>query len=347
VSAKGAAKPAASSISAVPSASKSSKSSGKIAPPPEPAEPKRPKADSPAPPPPLATSPRPAVAVPAAYTLEQLVARFGESSELEVFTLVAADRAELTAMGSEVGSGRIDADSARLYGQAGDFFAAASPVQKRALRGFTPNLLRIATWAARRSQTLWQQREHGLAEIQARKGQRVQDAEQARKRALAVRDQWRALLRALSGGDPRRDSDIERAYGRAKEASELSRSLSALASLGRSYLVDHVHAARARDSGLDTNFLAETERLAAAVPAQIATGVTAREDAAVTQAEVDLWDGVNLLLLGCILDLFEAAHVLDPSVPRLLPLALRRGSAQPAPASPADSKLKVPTLPPG
>jgi hypothetical protein len=275
------------------------------------------------------------------------VARFGESSELEVFTLVAADRAELTALGSEVGAGRIDADSARLYGQAGDFFAAASPVQKRALRGFTPNLLRIATWAARRSQLLWQQREQGLAEIQARKGQRVQDAEQARKRALAVRDQWRALLRALSAGDARRDSDIERAYGRAKEASELSRSLSALASLGRSYLVDHGHAARARDSGLDTNFLAETERLAAAVPAQIATGVTAREDAAVTQAEVDLWDGVNLLLLGCILDLFEAAHVLDPSVPRLLPLALRRASVQPAPASPADSKSRIPTLPPG
>ena len=298
----------------------------------------------PAPAVPVVAAPRPVPAPSSAYTLEQLVARYGESSEIEVFALIAAERAELIVLGSEVGAGRIDADSARLYGQAGDFFTAALPVHRRALRGFTTNLLRIAVWSAQRSQLLWQQREQGLSEIQARKGQRVQDAEQARKRALAVRDQWRALLRVLSGGDTRRDADIERAYGRAKEASELSRSLSALASLGRSYLVDNVRAARARDAGLDTNFLAETERLAAAVPAQIATGAAGREDAAVTQAEVDLWDGVNLLLLECIVDLFEAAHVIEPMIPRLLPLALRRIGQSRAAAIPAAETKPRPSL---
>ena len=83
------------------------------------------------------------------------------------------------------------------------------------------------------------------------------------------------------------------------------------------------------------------------MPTQIATFASAREDAAVSQAEVDLWDGVNLLLLECILDLFEAAHALEPSVPRLLPLVLRRGGMLTAHAGSAEAKPKPPTLPPG
>ena len=42
------------------------------------------------------------------------------------------------------------------------------------------------------------------------------------------------------------------------------------------------------------------------------------------QADVDLWDGINLLLLERILDLFDVGHTLENSVPRLIPMALRR-----------------------
>ena len=71
-------------------------------------------------------------------------------------------------------------------------------------------------------------------------------------------------------------------------------------------------------------FLAETERLTLQVPQLLATGAAPKERAAVAQADVDLWDGINLLLLERILDLFDVGHTLENSVPRLIPMALRR-----------------------
>jgi hypothetical protein len=45
--------------------------------------------------------------------------------------------------------------------------------------------------------------------------------------------------------------------------------------------------------------------------------------AAVPHAEVDYWDGINLFLLGHIIDVFESGHEEDPAIPRLVPNALR------------------------
>ena len=43
-----------------------------------------------------------------------------------------------------------------------------------------------------------------------------------------------------------------------------------------------------------------------------------------TQGALDAEDGANLLLLGHIVQVFEAAHDLDPTIPRLVPIATRR-----------------------
>lgn len=39
--------------------------------------------------------------------------------------------------------------------------------------------------------------------------------------------------------------------------------------------------------------------------------------------DCDLWDGVNLLLLERVMSLVNTAHELEPSIPRLNPIALR------------------------
>ena len=43
----------------------------------------------------------------------------------------------------------------------------------------------------------------------------------------------------------------------------------------------------------------------------------------VSGAEVDRWDGINLVLLRRLVRVFEAAHAVDNTVPRLTPIALR------------------------
>ena len=66
------------------------------------------------------------------------------------------------------------------------------------------------------------------------------------------------------------------------------------------------------------------------------------------QAELDWLDGVNLQVLDEVVHAFEAAHDLDPSIPRLAPIATRwlsskrskitlakRGAARPTSEAPA------------
>jgi hypothetical protein len=74
--------------------------------------------------------------------------------------------------------------------------------------------------------------------------------------------------------------------------------------------------------------------------------------AEVAQADVDYWDGINLALLGQLIDLFEAGHQTDPTVPRLVSIALRsyfspNKKAKPAPATkPTPEKPTGPVAPP-
>jgi hypothetical protein len=65
----------------------------------------------------------------------------------------------------------------------------------------------------------------------------------------------------------------------------------------------------------------------------------------VSQDEVDLWDGYSLVLFERIVRIFEAGRAIDPTVPRLMPMALRgwwegysaRASKDPAdPGDPGD-----------
>jgi len=43
-----------------------------------------------------------------------------------------------------------------------------------------------------------------------------------------------------------------------------------------------------------------------------------------TQANLDLHDGINVVILGQIIRAFERAHDLDPTIPRLVPISTRR-----------------------
>lgn len=74
---------------------------------------------------------------------------------------------------------------------------------------------------------------------------------------------------------------------------------------------------------------------------EAASAANAKSVTKVRQLEIDFMDGVNLHVLGELIHAFEAAHDMDASIPRLVPIATRRllarhsarNASKPAPES--------------
>ncbi|WP_437619603.1 hypothetical protein [Sorangium sp. So ce1151] len=263
----------------------------------------------------------------AIYSLDDLVKRRGEATVEEVLAYVGGvDKADLVREGRAVATSRIDRDAARLYGKADAFLKKATESQRDALLGLSDDLLRIAIWAARQGSRLAAARDGSVTKAGSAKAAREAAAEAARRKGRAVREQLATALRTLSGGDPRLLKKIDGAYGVAPDAGKLATSLAALVKVGRETLADRSDAAAQRRKGtrFDAAKLDAIEALAGEIrkAGDAAAAVTA--SASVDQTEVDTWDGMNLLLLEMIIDIFDAGHAVDPSVPRLVPISLGR-----------------------
>ncbi|MFO0576634.1 MAG: hypothetical protein U1A78_21720 [Polyangia bacterium] len=254
------------------------------------------------------------------------MARLGEASEAEVQRLIVTPAEELAALGLTVAAERIDADSARLYGLVADFHQQATPAQRQALLGLSADLLRVGVWAAQRASELARTR---CSELEAQIGDEkdeVAEAEAVLRRARGRREQLRASLLLCAGNLPSRRSEILGAYALLGERGEaLGESLRRLARLARSYLDsrDPNLKARAVATGLGVPLLNDTFALAGRTDELRTSGPALRPAVSVPLREVARWDGINLTLLAHLLDVFDAARLIDPSIPRLLPMSLR------------------------
>jgi hypothetical protein len=133
-------------------------------------------------------------------------------------------------------------------------------------------------------------------------------------------------LRTVAGRDPALRGRLDTARGTAEDAEALARGLARLAKLGRELVghKDDAIAKRVKLARLEKRHLDGLDALADEVKtrAHAAAGrVTAQKTA---QGDLDYLDGVNLVLLGDIVSAFEAAHDLDGTIPRLLPISTRR-----------------------
>jgi len=282
-----------------------------------------------------------APSIESAYTLPQLLVRVGSATPEEARRLLALSDADLIATGKQVATPRISTDCARLYGQALDLLAHATAAQKAALLGVTSNLLRVAVFAAHHGDERHAARQQSLGMEKARKVSRQTVASGVLLRGAGRREQLRALFLAIVGSEPTWSERIGAAYGTGKEPAELCRALQDLGALGKELLAsrDAGITERRRDSGLSSTLLDEITKLAKDVKALGGAALAAREISPVSQSDVDLWDGINLLLLEQVISLVNTAHELEPSIPRLIPLSLRsyfftgpkKSAAKPAP----------------
>lgn len=261
-----------------------------------------------------------------AYSLPQLVKRTGGATAQEARKLVAVPDADLVAAGKQVATPRISIDCARLYGQALDVYSRATATQKAALLGISPGLLRVAIYAAHHGDELHKARQLAAAQEKNIQSSRRQASEAAISHGQIRREQLRRLLAAVCGDEPALSQRIQAAYGSGKEPADLALALRGLTALGQELLdsKDPLVIERRTESGLDKALLAQLKLLADEVAALGTLGDAARAVAPTSQSEVDLWDGLNLVLLDRIVGLFQVAHELEPSLPLLRPASLYR-----------------------
>lgn len=300
----------------------------------------------------------PATSTQRQYTLLQLQARLTQKpavTDAEVWSQVLVSRPELTENGARVGTERIDSDAARLYGAAIDFMLLAPPARRQQVRGCSLRTLQLGVYAALRGSALWAARQGSTHATRTEVAQNQRLADTARQRGVGLRNQLLVMLRQVSGGAAAEQGPLEGAYGGGSYA-DLPAALRRLAAIGQQQLKrapkDPALLQRCQEAGLDAAYLADIEQQAQLVADTTAADSAPRPRNEVSQAEVDLWDGVNLYLLDGVCRAFEAAHLLDPLVPRLLPVALRSVLRPPSTTkkaakgkSPAPQAAPVPAAP--
>jgi hypothetical protein len=260
------------------------------------------------------------------YTLAELVVRWGKATEDEVLVyLEGIPKAKLVAEGAAVATPRIDKDTARTYGNLSDFLATATDEQRDHIPALTDDLVRCAIWTAYQATLKYDARTAARTGASAAREARVTEALGKLEQGKARREQLRSGLRLLAGQDPVRLQAIDAAYGTAADAKELASALDSLVERGRALLADKSPAmvARRKGSRLTKAWLDQAATLAGEVRK---AGDLARSTLAaspVSQAEVDYWDGMALALFDLLIDMCDSGNKADPTVPRLVPIALR------------------------
>ncbi len=126
--------------------------------------------------------------------------------------------------------------------------------------------------------------------------------------------------------DERLLAAVEVAKGTADDGEKLSRGLASLAKLLTDWLAsaDPQLKGRLVLGNLTSDLVDELTTAGEAVRSTTEGARRRPTGGKVTHGELDRADGINMLLLAQIIRAFDGAHALDPTIPRLRPVATRR-----------------------
>lgn len=281
----------------------------------------------------------------AVYSLEHNLERTGPSNEIELAALLEGlTDQELREEGAQVDTSRIDTDSARIIGIVIDYITRATREQKASLRGYSTALLRASAWAAVQGHEAYLALHADTVAVRTTRSARQASADSLRGRARATYLQLVAALRAVAAGNRAMLARIDEAANQTNSADGLPGAIASLVSIGRAALQKPSAAMKVRladgEAGLTEEWFDECEDLAREIKAAGIVADSPLPRPVVTQAEVDRWDGINLVLLRRLNRIFDAAHAVNNTVPRLTPVALRtifgaraqKHNEEPAPA---------------
>jgi hypothetical protein len=281
-------------------------------------------------------------------TLTELRAALPTPPAALVATLLAdLDKAELVALGAQIASERVLVDDRRIYGLAHAFLSKATDAQKDALVGFSGELLAVAVHQALALEAALAASSSAGSASSAARDVASLAAKTAFTRGVGARDQAVSALMTFDARDKALRERVKRAAGVATNAMLLEDGLKNLGALADE-LVAHTGVAiaeRARLARVTSAFGANLRAHAAKVK-ETSDAAGNPKLAQAAGGELNFLDGVNLHFLGDVIHVFEAAHDVDPTIPRLVPISTRRllGKRARAAAS-ADDVAPVPVAP--
>lgn len=284
------------------------------------------------------STPEPSISTPSAVHVPLAASPSATHTWTALLAAVASPTAEQLALyairtspailidrGSHIRSEKIRTDMVRLCGIAAEFWFRSTPAQRRLLLGFSEPLLRVTVHAGKKLGEMIEQRATAIDRRETTLATDTVAAQQAHDEGMNERERLVTAFEGLADYDATLEARLDAAKDRASDDAALAASLLKLVALGRSLLHDpaSVVARQLADGGVTLAELTEAEALASRVKAASEQG-GARTGGPISQAELDLQDGICLAYLERIMRVWNRAHEQDPAIPQLLPIATRR-----------------------
>jgi hypothetical protein len=263
------------------------------------------------------------------YTWELLLPRVGAPTR-EDLELHASHRSAVKnhEIGADYDSGKILTDLLVWCGIAHDTWENATASQRDALAGYDHGLVRVLL---HKGHELLLKNQQFAAQKGAQRGLLDRDeaeADRLRAQALSTRRRLRTILRSVVRVAPAQLTieEVDAAFGTGADDAQRAQSLEALARLAERVMAERNSpgAKRLTRGRIDAAYVTALRTLAADVRSAGDRVSGPRVRTPVVQADIDRLDGECLELMEELFDFFELAHEIDPSIPRLVPLALRR-----------------------
>jgi hypothetical protein len=283
---------------------------------------------------------------PIELTLEALQDKLGKPDP----TLVEAirdeeTREEFVALGSQIASRHILSDAPRIYGVAYAFFSSATDAQRETIDA-SQDLIAVGVFLALELRALNAGTRKANDGADTERSQAEREAAAAFTDGRALRTRTVKLLKGIAGRSAKDRKRVDDQTGTAENAESLAQGLEAQATLLREF-IGHTQdkiAARVALFGANEARALKLEEAATRIR-DTSSAADTRSVSKVRQLEIDFMDGVNLHVLGELIHAFEAAHDMDASIPRLVPIATRRmlarhtirNASEPAPNAPPET----------
>jgi hypothetical protein len=277
--------------------------------------------------PPAAQSSSTSMAPAALHTPASLAARHGVAERTTILGfLLGLNDAAAIALAEGIAPSRVAADGTRLLGDASDFLATATESQRALLTPpISDEFMSSAATCVATTDTLCNRLARRKAKRSTAQKIGADEVERALTDARARRKLFQKKLVAMTGGDATWKKRINGACGAATTLGAMADSIDAMVSEGRS-LAKHASAKGSRAVVPAATFTAMTEYAETLRATSKKTeGVASKVGTA--KGELAWWSGAGVWFLQTLVEVFNAAHEVDPVIPSLAFVSLRSALA--------------------
>jgi hypothetical protein len=260
------------------------------------------------------------------YTLSNIVQRLGSATENEArLELEGMSNEQFIAKGRRIGTPRLVKELARNYGIMVDWLATATNSQKENLGFVGTDWLRIAAWAGREAEIRHEALTKGESLASATKHVRSSTADELMHQVKNTRERFYTSLLNVAGGIAAWKARVDSAYATPDTHVPVTDALDAMCVVAEKMLAEPTDGMKIRlaRNNITAASIQKIRDLAAAARNAKRDAIAVTPAPAVTQSDVDVWDGLAISFFEQFVDAVDDAHQVDPAIPSASIIGLR------------------------